>query len=335
MARKAQTTTKAAPKAKAKKAEPAAAQAQVITPEFKKVSATERVAFELEGFPTLGFCFFWNTHAFQMPFGEFQEILKKVGIDPKIAREMLAKNAVIHAVKTVTKGRKNEYSRKYEENEQAVFAVRSEQVHENYEADVENKALILFDKRSKEIKAEGEVADEVKDRYAELRQSFTNKQFRGTVQRYIFRECGAITVREGGGLYFVPNHKAEEFDKLKALFEELGPQVADLTLIPIVDSATARGSMWKSFVGDVQADLKALTADLDKKEDVTSKIYETRIKRYQAIRDKVSIYETVLTGTADELKTSLDELATKLKEKLLDTERKADLAKEQELKDQK
>ena len=59
--------------------------------------------FDTEGFPVLGYCVHYAAKDFDISFIEFQTLLENAGIDKDFARETLDRNALIRAVKSVTK----------------------------------------------------------------------------------------------------------------------------------------------------------------------------------------------------------------------------------------
>ena len=146
---------------------------------------------------------------------------------------------------------------------------------------------------------------------------YTSGQFRSMAKRFLKKWCQAITVREGGGLYFVPRSNQSELEKLVALFESFGEH-ADITLIPVIDTKTSRGSMWKSTSKEIEEDVASLIKDFGELNDnTTEKMVEARIQKYNTLKDKIEMFETLLQGTAEGMKTKLDELTETIQKKLI------------------
>lgn len=273
--------------------------------------------FNAEGFPILGWCVHYAAKNFSIPFVAFQSILEKAGIDKRFAKETMDRNALIRAVKSVTKGN-SEFHRNIAEREDimalAIVSEEKGQVDISVDYDVESK--IVFDKASKEIVITGKYSNEIKGKKDEFKEMYTADQFRSLVKRFLKTNCSAITVREGGGLYFIPKSDQRNLEKLVALFEELGLSV-DITLIPIIDTKTSRSSMWKSTTKEIEEDVKELTKDFEEMSDsVTEKMIEARINKYNGLKNKIEMFETLLQGTAESMKTKLDELTETIQKKL-------------------
>jgi hypothetical protein len=272
----------------------------------------------MEGYPLLGWCVHWSTSEFDLPFDKFVDLLAKHSIDVNIARETLARNAVIRAVREKTKGH---HSRKFhrkvaDRDDVAAFAIVGTDVDEiNLDAKFGQETKVVFDKDTKNIEVTGD-SEGIKRMYDKYKTRYTNHQFRTAVLRYVKRYCSGITVREGGGLYFIPATYEKALRNMEGLFGEL--ESCDITLIPIIDTSQAKKAMWKSMTAEIQAELEALSKDFDGlKDKVKETSVDVRLKKYKALKDKVEIYETVLQGTAAELKKSVDNLAKKIKKKVL------------------
>jgi len=283
----------------------------------------QNVEIKTDGYPLLGWAVHWSTHEFTIEFKDFVETLKKVGMPIEVARETLAKNALIRAVRKTAKGKDRFHLKTADIKKEAAFTIAHTEVDEqSYDVDFESETKVVFDKKSKDIDVTGRAASQLRDQYQELRNKYTASQFRTVVLRYLQRYCSAVTIREGGGIYFVPALYESGFKVLMDLFQEMGSDKADITLIPIIDTDGAKKSMWKSFIGEVKQDLASFKRELEgfdsKGKEVTEKILETRIKRYKALRQKVETYETVLSGTAQELKDELVQLTKDLQAKLVE-----------------
>ena len=63
-------------------------------------------------------------------------------------------------------------------------------------------------------------------------------------------------------------------------------------------------------------DIKKQKEELSKHNEIDSGMLNTRMDRYNKIKEKVEVYETVLNGTAEELKDELKDLTTALHKKL-------------------
>jgi iron uptake system EfeUOB component EfeO/EfeM len=76
--------------------------------------------------------------------------------------------------------------------------------------------------------------------------------------------------------------------------------------------------MWKVMTDELQSEITRQEKELNSRADVTDKMMETRIQRYQEIKNKVEMYETVLNGTASEMKEQLAKLTDTVRAKLVE-----------------
>ena len=270
-----------------------------------------------ESFPLIGWTVYWSTTQFSMAFEDFVKMLDECGISSHLARETLPKHAAQRAIRESAKG-KDTFHRKVADNtEEAAFVIASTEVNSNMDASFTTNSKAVFDKETKNLSVSGDQHKDIKNLFEKLKTEYTSHQVRTVILRFVKRYCSGITVMNTGGLYFVPKTSENELEKLYKLFELLGDK-ADITPMPLVDSAQARNSMWKVTVGEVANDIARLKADLEKQDDeITEKSYMARLRKYKALRTKVELYESVLSGTATDLKNDLDSLTKLVQTKII------------------
>lgn len=273
-----------------------------------------------EGFPLIGWCVHWSVHELDTSFIEFTESLVKAGIDPSIARKTLPRNAFIRAMKTISKGAKDQFHKKLAERDDlmamAVVGMNVDDSTEDFDAQFKTPTKAVYDKDQKSIKVKGEHSEAVQKMYEAFQERYTATQFRSVILRYVKRECDGVTVRDGGGVYFIPEKNAATLEKLQVLMDQF--PACTLELIPIVDTQQARKSMWRATIGEIKSNIKKLQEDFSGLDDeIKERSLDIRLEKYKALREKVEMYEDVLHGTADELKESLNELTKQIKKKVL------------------
>ena len=269
-----------------------------------------------EGYPLLGNCIYWSCSEIQVKFDDFLALLKDVGIDEDYAGAVRQKSALLRAIMKETETRKNSFHRNIlEDKNYTVFVIVNQNV------DVANKAVdfktdtqIIFDKKTGMIKVDGYNRDAIIEGYAKEKGIYNADNFRKIVLDYVYGECQAISVRDNGGIYFIPSAKQEQFQKLQDLFAKFPGFY--LGTLPIIDTAQAKKSMWNSLVNDVKGALAAQKQELEKEPPVTDRGVESHLRRFKALRGKVEMYEDILTQTASDLKGELEALSAQLKSHL-------------------
>jgi hypothetical protein len=295
----------------------------------KNTTQAFKSLYNTEGMETLGWIVHYRAGEFEIPVQEFQDLLKKNSIEPKMAPKVLDHNAAKRTAKELTRRRAKEkgvqvnqviYKEVSGNNKtETVIQIIDLQVDsEDQDVSLGQKTNIVFDKGTRTISLrDGDPKDEqiVKDVYDKVRVSITEDQFRNFAKKYLAAECKSINVRQEGGIFFVPANKRDELDKLQAVFSATPD--ASLMEIPIIDTKDARNSMWSSMTSQVESDLASMATAFDKdKDNLTDRELKTKLKDYTELRNKVALYEMVLRDNADAINSKLQTLETAIKTKL-------------------
>jgi hypothetical protein len=297
---------------------------QVAKPNKKQaVHVTkELLSKSAEGYPLLGNCLYWSISNIQLSHGDFVKHLQEVGIDVSYAGRVRAKSALLRALQRETAERKNCFHRCIvdKDSTHAIYVIVNQQVNQaTSEVNFATDTRVIFDKKSGTIKVEGFNADGLIAKYVAEQGVYNTDNFRKVVLDYIYEDCKGISVRENGGIYFVPHNKGTEFEMLKNLFGRFPG--CSLDVLPIIDTAEAKRSMWKSLVGEVEAELATQTKELKEIEDngtrQTDGGIQNRLQRFTDLKGKVEMYETLLNGTAVGLKQQLEQVSALLKKQLV------------------
>jgi len=307
-------TQSTASEKKSKKAPPAVVAAPA---KAQKIITRDVLASSAEGYPLLGECAYWSLTSINMVYSDFVLKLQEAGISPDIAREVKSKSALVRAIQKETATRKDSFYRTIESPQQTLFII----VAQTIDAQTTNKVnfqtdtQIIFDKKTSQIRVDGYNAQAVHDGYKAEQGFYNVDNAREAILRYLREECMAISVRDNGGVYFVPASRSGEFQKLQKFF--MGFPQCSLGIIPVIDTAQAKKSMWKSLVGEIEAQLATQKKELEEKPPTTDRGIEARLKVFKQLQSKVEMYETLLTGTASNLKTELASLSAMIKKHLV------------------
>lgn len=282
------------------------------------MSIKKSIAKSAEGYPLLGHCIYWSINKFEASISELANALKQADIDPSLAKEPRAKTALTKAMKEMAKGRKGAFHRKaIDSEEKATFVVVSSKVdYKKDDVKFKTGTKATLDKSSHALNVEGDDAEVIREKYDEFKTKYTSDQFVAMVKRYIFTHCNAITVRDSGGVYFIPSTHNEELKKLRELFSSF-PNATSMDVIPIIDTKEAKKSMWKALVGKVDRDIMDMKEELENlPRDPRAGVIEARLEKYKSLRDKVDSYENLLSHTAKDLKDKIEEIGSIIKRRL-------------------
>lgn len=271
----------------------------------------------VDGYPVIGHIISWTIRDFEMTLQDADDLLDAHDIPKDVRSKTSEKSAATRAVRETAKKTKDRFHKKVKDSDVAAFAIVDTEVDESQmDVDFATETTVVFDKESKTLKTSGASGRKVKELYDHYKGMFTGHQFRATMLRYLRRYCAASTLRDGGGIYFIPSTHQAAFESLVGVFDALEAAGCDITPIPIIDTEQAKKSMWKTFVGEVATEIQRFSDDVDKTDDMTERMMEGRMNKYTALKEKVDIYETLLQGTADELRDDITKLTKKLQKKL-------------------
>jgi len=277
----------------------------------------EAIKRSADGYPLLGYCVYWSISEFKITYREFMERLEQAGLPSDLATENNLKSALIQSLKDATKGLKNKFHRKVlDDDKRAVFAIVNSEVDaQNTDVNFSTETKATLNKEHMHIVVEGPDKELIEKHFEQNIGAMDQDRFRNVVLKYLNKHCSAVSIRDRGGVYFVPSTMQTEFDLLGQYFSKFPG--CSLDIVPIIDTQEAKHSMWKALVGDVQAELVSLQDDLkDMTVDTQKRSIEHRVEKFKSLRDKVEMYEILLNGTAKELKDSLDQVGTKLHDML-------------------
>jgi len=284
--------------------------------QFKTVKET--IAKSAEGYPLLGYAIYWSISDVAVKYDAFVMMLENLGLPSDVATAVQAKSAAIKAIKAETKGRGNAFHRKAMDNDaKAGFAIVTSQTtdEENVDVQFQTETKVVLNKGDKTLQVDGPNADSIKATYEYMKDTYTSERFRNVILKLVKGYLQGMSIRERGGVYFVPSSHNADFEKLQALFE-LFP-TCSLDVVPIIDTAQAKKSMWKTFTADITAELKGMQDDLHTLPvDASERSVQVRLDRYNSLRDKVEMYEILLNSTADDLKQELQLIGFSLKSRL-------------------
>jgi hypothetical protein len=188
---------------------------------------------------------------------------------------------------------------------------------DNVDVNFQTDTKVILDKHTKSVRVEGANAQAIQDKYQDYRNTYTGDRFRNVILKIIFGLAEGIAVRDRGGVYFIPAHKQEVFEKLQQLFAHFPG--CSLDVLPVIDTKQARGSMWKSLTGDIKDEIASFKQDIENlkgKSSTREGTLDTRMKRYRALKDKMENYEILFGGTLSEIKAEVGDLEAQIRRML-------------------
>lgn len=137
--------------------------------------------------------------------------------------------------------------------------------------------------------------------------------------RAIVAGLGAVSLRHGGGYYFVPDRRRDELARLRHLVADLPTRPGHepfLLTLPQVDAPAARRQLAQAAHADFMAELGALDADLQRFLDVPEgtvrpRTIVGRLAAFKALRVKADAYAELLGMRQERIVGQLEGLVAK------------------------
>jgi hypothetical protein len=144
-------------------------------------------------------------------------------------------------------------------------------------------------------------------RYEELRDTVSAASFgSGWIWRYLAPRCHAVSLRDCGGIYFIPRDKVPLWTAWCDAIEEACPGVK-IYRIPAVSGTEALEAIMDSLRMEAEAAVAAINEDLSKTgvSQLGKRALLNRKDRTQEVRDKVAHYEKLFQVNLDDLQEQL------------------------------
>jgi hypothetical protein len=155
----------------------------------------------------------------------------------------------------------------------------------------------------------------VRAKFDTLWGAFTAEEVRAGMIRLVDIGCAGVTLRDGGGFYFVPAPFAAQVDALKAVVEKFIPG-SSVTAIPMTadPGGKAAAGIAVSAKGGMETELANLRDEMDRfaaairgsgepdaKGVPRASTMSRRVEEYEALRRRATMYHDVLALNVDDL----------------------------------
>jgi len=126
-----------------------------------------------------------------------------------------------------------------------------------------------------------------------------------------------ISVRSGGGIYFLPARAQSVTEKLERLLSLL-PGVCEFMVAPLIDMEKSRNAISRAFNAELKAKIASFREEIKEKKAAgsnqkTTKCWNARIKEFHQLQDQISFYADALKFQGESLVEDLSTLETEVK----------------------
>ena len=251
--------------------------------------------------------------------------LEKTWIDAGLPAEFLPEPPTTErALKTATRealiGQSERLIRLGLESEaEIIYAVVHEHRHIDGSVSFTQEARITLDRRTKSFSSDApshELVLATKAAFERLLYTHTTDEVRRAVVRAL-HAFAAITLRDHGGVYWIPRTFSAQVRQLQSAVERLGS--SKFYLVPVHDSADTNRSLGEAAQGALEDELAGLEKEIESFLSSPPERASTLVRRFDAfeeLRTRAQLYRDILKVRVDDLDSRLDELGTVV-EKLL------------------
>lgn len=262
----------------------------------------------------LGDVIFWQLADARVDRATLQSLWKGGGLDVALLpEEPTAERALKQAVREAQVGQRDRLIRLgLDTDTEIVFAVVRERRDEAGNVTYHQEARIHLDRSSEVLTSDANGHDIVQSVVAAFR-VLRSTHTADDVRRAIVKALGtwaAVTLREGGGVYWIPSVYGAELRRLQSAIEKIG--TSRLFLLPVHQSADADRALSEIASASLEAELAQLQTEIAAFVSMPPDRVSTltrRLEAFEALRDRAKLYRSILSVTATDLDRQLDAMS--------------------------
>ncbi|GIW60093.1 MAG: hypothetical protein KatS3mg087_1159 [Patescibacteria group bacterium] len=275
---------------------------------------TAELAQELSQYPALGHIISWNfPHGIKHEYDKITEALEKNGLDSKLVKKMLPRNAFSRAMRSMKADRVIDI---VNEDDKYIKFQFTRKFFADNEWEFQKECFLELNKITGEITcanknlqqaAQTKLNEEMEIRY--------NGDITQIVHKLMQVSADLIPIRDKGGVYFVPIIYKEYVEKIYNFLESLGGKVV---IIPVPDGSKIAGSSIQGVVEDsIERLIDDYKAQINKlNESTRTKTIKGIADQIKSARTKIEAYAVYLEDRKALLEQKLAEADKLLKEKV-------------------
>ena len=223
-----------------------------------------------------------------------------------------AEKALKSAVREAALGQPDRLIRLGKEDEaEIVFAVVRETKHTDGSITYQQETRVILDRQVESVSFDvpgHDLAGVITTRFGELRSTHTADDVRRSMMK-VLDACAAVTLRDHGGVYWVPSPYAETVRRLQGAIEKIGS--SRVYLLPVHSSADASKTLGEAAKVAIEDELAALKAEVEgfmaSPPDRPSTLVR-RLDAFEGLQARANLYRDVLQVHVQDLESTLSGL---------------------------
>jgi hypothetical protein len=262
----------------------------------------------------VGDLLWWTLEDARITRSRLEAVWNDAGLSPSFLPEApTAEKALKTAVREAQTGQRDHLIRLGKEDEtELIFAVLAERRDGAGNIDTQQEARIALNRFARTLHTDAPQHDLVRavsDGYDRLLNTHTVDDVRRALVKTL-SSCAAITLRDHGGVYWVPAPYAETLRRLQNAVSNIGRSRLDL--VPIHATPEAKQALGDAARDALSDDITALRAEIEgflKQPPDRPSTLMRRLQTFEELRAKANLYHSVLEVQVTDLETSLNELS--------------------------
>ena len=220
-----------------------------------------------------------------------------------------AEKALKAAVREAAVGQPDRLIRLGKEDEaEIVFAVVRETKHTDGSISYQQETRVILDRKVESVSSDivgHDLAGVIATRFGELRSTHTADDVRRAMMKTL-DGCAAVTLRDHGGVYWVPSPFAEAVRRLQGAIEKIGS--SRVYLLPVHASADANRTLGDAAKLAIEDELAALKAEVEGFMALPPDRPSTLVRRldaFEGLQARANLYRDVLQVHVADLEATL------------------------------
>ncbi|MBI5543807.1 MAG: hypothetical protein HY901_07975 [Deltaproteobacteria bacterium] len=280
-----------------------------------------RSTLAAKGGAHLGDITYWTLSDARISRPTLETVWASAGLDPAhLPEPPTAERAIKLAARMAGTGQADRLVRLGLESEsQVIFTVIREQRLGDGSLTYAQEARVVLDRNTELASTDSpghDLAEGILARFAELKDTHPSDDVRRAVMN-VLGSCASITLRDHGGVYWIPAPHAATLRKLQAAIEKIG--TSRVYLLPVHASADATKTLGEAAVAALTEELNALKTEVEGFVAAPPERQSTLVRRldqYDELRGRAELYRSVLSVTVADLESTLTSLTASVEQLL-------------------
>ncbi len=276
----------------------------------------------------LGDLVFWTLADARVDREQLERVWREAKLDVSLLpEEPTAERALKLAVREAQVGNRDRLIRLGLDNEaEIVFAVVREHRDEQGNVSYHQEARLHLDRSTERLTSDVDLHDivlAVTTGYQAHRATHPSDDVRKAIVKAL-ASWRAVMLREGGGIYWVPNVHAEELRRLQSAIERIG--MSRVYVLPVHDSVDANRALGEIATASLEDELAQLQIEIAAFVSAPPERVSTltrRLDAFEALRDRAKLYRDVLSIQATDLNLQLNRMTATVEGLLMQKQKAA------------